>query len=232
MKLKVPMSRSGLIAKSTAVLIKDIRSELRTRYSLNAVIMFAVVTVLAVGFATSGTGLPENMQGIFFWIVLYFASLAGMGQSFIKEEENRTVTLLRLHADPTSIFVGKLLFNLLILLLLEAVILPLYAVFIGLSVVDWPVFFETLILATVGLAGATTIIAAIVSKASVKSVLFAVLSFPIMLPLLIMAIKATEKSMLPPAFAQSAAPELRVLISYAVIMIVAGFLLFEYIWDE
>jgi heme exporter protein B len=82
------------------VLVKDIRGELRTRYAIGAIVMFAVITVVAVGFSLSGIPLDLNLQGILFWLVIYFASVAGLGQSFIKEEESKTSLALRIYAPP------------------------------------------------------------------------------------------------------------------------------------
>jgi heme exporter protein B len=225
-------TQSGLVSKTLAVLFKDIKSELRTRYAVCAIVMFAVVTVVAVGFATGGVILEKDLQGILVWLVIYFASIAGIGQSFIKEEENRTSLALRLFAYPPSVFGGKYLFNLMLLFALEIVVVPLFAVMVGLQVKCYILFFTVMILGTVGLAGTTTIIAAIIAKTSVKGVLFAVLSFPLILPLLIMAIKGTQKSLYDDMVFSSGLAELQVLISYAVVMSIAGFLLFDYVWND
>jgi len=220
------------MAKTLAVLFKDIKSELRTRYAIGAIVMFAVVTVVAVGFAIGVVMLEKDLQGIFLWLVIYFASIAGLGQSFIKEEENRTSLALRVFAPPSSIFGGKYLFNLMLLFGLEIVVVPLFTGLVGLNVKCFSLFFAVLILGTVGLAGSTTIIAAIIAKTSIKAVLFAVLSFPLILPLLIMAIKGTQKSLYDNTTFSSGLGELQVLVSYAVVMSVAGFLLFDYVWND
>jgi heme exporter protein B len=224
------MWRSG--SKTVAVLAKDIRSEFRTRYAISAIVMFAVVTIIAVGFATGGIPLETQMHGIFLWLVIYFASLAGLAQSFIKEEENRTVDALKIYAPSASVYGGKYLFNLLLLVSLEIIIVPLYAVLIGLKVESLSLFFGVLILGTLGLAGSTTLVAAIISKTSMKGVLFAVLAFPLILPLLVMAIRGTQKALAGGAVFADGLPELQVLISYAVVMTVAGYLLFDFVWND
>ena len=157
---------------------------------------------------------------------------AGAGQSFIKEEENETATALRLYAPATAVFSGKYLFNLLLLLCLEMVIIPLFAGLVGLHISCFGLFTAVLLLATIGLSAAVTLIAAIISRASIKNVLLTVLAFPIILPLLVTAIKATSKSLADGVFFVDGLPELKVLLSYAVVMTAAGFLLFEYIWNE
>ncbi|NLI15346.1 MAG: ABC transporter permease [candidate division Zixibacteria bacterium] len=228
----MPIKRLSWGAKTIAVLVKDIRGELRTRYAIGAIVMFAVITVVAVGFSLSGIPLDLNLQGILFWLVIYFASVAGLGQSFIKEEESKTSLALRIYAPPVAVFGGKLLFNLLLLFTLEIVLVPLFALLVGLGIRQLPLFIAILATGTFGLACSTTIVAAIIAKASIKGVLFAVLSFPLILPVLIMAIKGTQKALSIGLVFASASGELQVLISYAAIMLIAGFLLFEFVWND
>jgi heme exporter protein B len=218
--------------KSLAVLAKDIKSEMRTRYAIGAIVMFAVITVVAVGFSLGGISLDINLQGMLFWLVIYFASVAGLGQSFIKEEENKTSLVLRIYAPSAAVFNGKFLFNLLLLFALEIIIVPLYAALIGLQIQNYLLFIAILVLGTFGLAGSTTIIAAIIAKASIKGVLFAVLSFPLILPLLVMAIRGTQKALTIGASLGDGLSELKVLLSYAVVMLIAGILLFDYVWND
>jgi heme exporter protein B len=226
------VKKSRLGAKTLAVFVKDIKSEIRTRYAIGAIIMFAVVTVIAVGFATGGMGFDRGLQAIVLWLVIYFASVAGLGQSFIKEEENRTALALRIYANSSAVFGGKYLFNLMLLAALVIVIIPLYLVLVGLEIECYTLFVSVMALSILGLAGSTTIIAAIISKASIKGVLFAVLSFPLILPLLLMAIKGTQKALIAGAVIADGLPELKVLLSYAVVMSVAGFMLFDYVWND
>ena len=228
----MPTKRSSLLNQTLAVTAKDIRSEIRLRYAVNAIVMFAVVTVIAISFASSGVGFDSALQGIVLWLVIYFSSIAALGQSFIKEEENRTAFALKLYAPAMAVFCGKYLFNLLLLILLEIIVIPLYAGLVGLDIHCTGLFITIIGLSTIGLAGATTIIAAIISKASIKGVLFAVLSFPLILPLLIIAIKGTQKSLLMSAVYLDGLPEIKFLVAYAVVMTLAGALLFEYVWHE
>jgi len=223
---------SGSASKAWAVFLKDIKSELRTRYAINAILMFAVVTVFAVSWAVGGTGLAPVLQASLLWIVVYFSSLSGLSQSFVKEEESRTAIALRLYSPADVVFGGKLIFNLVLLVLLNLITIPLFAIFIGFDIASYPLFLTFLALGSLGLVIVTTIVAAIISKASVKGALFAVLSFPLVLPLLIEAISGTKKAMVPGLGFAEARVELQVLISYIVVMTILGFFLFESIWND
>ena len=223
---------TGSTNKTIAVLVKDIKSELRTRYAVSAIVMFAVVTVVAVGFASGGVPFEKNVQGILLWLVIYFASVAGLSQSFVKEEENRTANTLKIYAPSSSVFGGKYLFNHLLLFGLTIVIVPLFAGLVGLQVECYSLFLAILVLSIFGLAGSTTLVAAIIAKSSMKGVLFAVLSFPLMLPLLVMGIKGTQKALIVDTVFSSGMPELKVLLSYAVVMTIVGFMLFDFVWND
>ena len=222
---------SSWAAKSAWLLAKDLKSEFRTRYALNAILMFALTTLVVVSFSFGTSSLSSRLTSSLFWLVIFFSSMSGLAQVFVKEEESRTVSILKLVATPSTVFLGKLLFNLVLLLLLEIVIVPLFIILMNLSILNLWLFSSVLLLGSLGLVCATTIIAAIISKARTKGALFAVLSFPILLPLLITAIDGTKLSLEGQAFSAGWS-DLRLLISYVVVMFTASILLFDFVWSE
>jgi heme exporter protein B len=96
---------------------------------------------------------------------------------------------------------------------------------------NWPLFVLMLLFGSIGLSAASTIVAAIVSKANAKGALFAVLAFPILSPLLVVAIPGSAAAMSGADFSKGF-PFLRILVSYAGVMITASVLLFEFIWED
>jgi heme exporter protein B len=228
------MKSSGSVNKAIAVFYKDIRSELRTRYAINAILLFAVVTVFAVSFAMAKTGGDMNtvLQASLLWVVIYFSSLSGLAQSFVKEEESKTAAALRLYGPSGSIFAGKLLFNLAILLVMNLITIPLFSIFLSLDIASFSLFIAIILIGSLAMVGTTTLVAAIISKASIKGALFAVLSFPLLLPVLMMAISGTRKALTPGITWAAARMELQVLLSYLVVMTVLGFLLFDSVWND
>lgn len=228
------MKSSGSVNKAFAVFNKDVKSELRTRYAINAILLFAVVTVFAVSFAMARTGGSMNtvLQASLLWVVIYFSSLSGLAQSFVKEEESKTAAALRLYGPSSSIFAGKLLFNLAILLVMNLITIPLFSIFLSLDVASFSLFIAVIFIGSLGMVGTTTLVAAIISKASIKGALFAVLSFPLLLPVLMMAISGTRKALTPGITWAAARMELQVLLSYLVVMTVLGFVLFDSVWND
>jgi heme exporter protein B len=171
------------------------------------------------------------MLAALYWIIIFFASMSALSRVFVREEDSGTARMLRLYASPTAVYVGKLLFNLGLLVSLCVLLLPLFAIFMNVVQADWLLLITITLLGAIGLAGATTILAAVVARAGVRGALFAVLSFPVLLPLLALAISATETAFGTGGFG-AAANELRLLTAYAVVMITISWALFDFVWNE
>ena len=226
------MTTFSAISATLTIFKKDLRSELRTRYALNALIMFVITTISVILFAIGNESVsPELLSGIL-WIIIFFSTMSGLSRSFVSEEERGTVMTLHLIARPLAIYFGKLLFNLILLGALNIFTVILYLLFVtGFNVSSYSIFIVTILLGTLGLASASTIIAAIIAKANTKGTLYPVLSFPILLPLLLTVINATKLSVEGAAFID-AVGDFQVLISYLVVITTISYLLFEYIWKE
>ena len=221
---------SDWITKSWAVFLKDVKTELRTRYSLNALFMFAFTTLVVISFSLGQLQLSVKIHSALFWIIIFFSAMSALAGVFIKEEDTKTAQTLRLFARPTVVYAGKLLFNTLLLLVLSLLITPLYAIFMNVDIPDITLLGLIILLGSIGLAGATTIIGAIVAKANARGALFAVLSFPVLLPLLVAAIGGTNAALENDGWI-AAANHIKLLVAYGVIMITASVILFEFVWN-
>jgi heme exporter protein B len=226
---------SILAQASWAVFRKDLRAELRTRYALNAVALFAASTVVAlslgVGFLTAGRNADLPLiHAALLWVAVLFAAFTGLARAFVQEEEARTAAALRLAAPPIAVYLGKLLFNLLLLLLLDVLVAVLFVVLLHVEIKSVGLFAALLLAGSLGLVAATTLIAAIIARASAKGALFAVLSFPLLVPLLVVAIQGTALALVGEGWALGIAP-LQVLIAYTVALFVASLFLFGSVWE-
>ena len=224
---------SSLWRASWAVFRKDLRAELRTRYALNAVALFAVTTVVALslglGPLTRSADLPL-IHAALLWVAILFAAFTGLARAFVQEEETRTALALRLSAPPIAVYLGKLLFNLALLLFLDLLTAVLFVVLLRVEIGNLGLFAALLLAGSLGLVAATTLIAAIIARASAKGALFAVLSFPLLAPLLVVAIKGSALALEGAGWAAGAAP-LQVLLAYTVAMFVASLFLFGSVWE-
>lgn len=214
-----------------AVLVKDLRTEARARSAVGAVLLFSVVTLTAVSYSIGGFAIDADIQASMLWVVLLFAALAGLSRGFVSETESGTVLALRLAAPPTSVYLGKFLFNLFLLGVLDIILIPLFQILLPVASANWGLLMIGLVLGSIGLAASTTLIAAIVAQAGVKGTLFTVLAFPVLVPVLVAGIGATRK-----AFASepvgAAMPEIQLLVSYAGVMLTVSLLLFDHVWKD
>jgi heme exporter protein B len=229
------MSESRLVAESLAVLVKELRSELRSRVAMNAVVLFGLTTLVAVAYQIGPSGISAEDRPVLLsallWVILFFAATSGLSRVFVKEEDAHTAKTLRLAAAPLAVFGGKLLFNLVLLLTLEAFLTPLYCVLMGFEVSSPAGLTLVLAAGGVSLAASTTLVAAIIARASRSSALFAILAIPIALPLLAVLIHGTRAA----AGSQDVAavfPALRAVLSLGGATVVASALLFPAVWRD
>jgi len=227
----MPTSSSNWAKRVLALFQKEVQTELRTRYAFNALLMFSVVTLTAVSFSVGQFALSLQVKSALYWLILFFASMAGLAQVFIKEEEAKTAYLLKLAAPAWLIYVGKFLYNWVLLLVLQVIIIPLFVIFLNLELANFGLFLTISLLGTLALSAATTIIGAIVSKANVKGALFAVLSFPLLIPVLVAGIEGAQLATSGAKFSEGWG-QLRLLLSYSVVMITVSLILFEFVWSE
>jgi heme exporter protein B len=194
--------------------------------------MFVVTTLSIILFALGGENVSSEILAGLLWIVIFFAAMSGLSRTFVSEEERGTTMTLQLLAQPSSVYFGKLGFNVILILSLSLLTVILYLIFISDFVIrSYDIFVVSLVLGGIGLASASTVIAAIIAKANTKGTLYPVLSFPILLPLLLAVIHATKLSMEGMPFAE-AMGDFQLLLSYAVVVIIASYLLFDYVWKD
>ncbi len=223
-------SISSWLAETRAIFAKEWRSELRTRYALNTVGLFGVTTLVVVSYPLGPSGTSPEAQPflpVLLWLILLFAASAGLPRTFVHEEESHTATALRLSADPTALFCGKALYNLTLIFALQALITPLYLLLMQMPVESLGPFCLGMLASGYGLAVGSTLTAAMVAQARARGPLFAVLAFPILLPLLKLAIDVT----LDTALGEPAGAALRLVIAFDAMLTVAGLMLFPAIWN-
>ncbi|MCB9207432.1 MAG: heme exporter protein CcmB [Ignavibacteriales bacterium] len=215
-----------------AVFKKDWESELRTRYAINALAMFILVTISVILFSIGQEKVSIHLTGGLFWVVIFFSAMSGLSRAFVSEEERGTTLTLQLIAAPSTIYFGKLFFNLVLVFIMNlSIVILYYLLFKSFVILNFSLFMLSLFFGSIGIAISSTIIAAIISKANTKGTLYPVLSFPILLPLILTLMELTKFAMDGDTISKSFA-ELAVLVSYDVIMVTAGYMLFDFIWKD
>jgi heme exporter protein B len=212
-----------------AVFAKDVRTELRARYALAATFVFALATLAIVSYAVGPFGGRAELLAAFLWTVLLFSAAAGLGQAFVREVERRTWLTLRLVAPPGAILLGKWAVNLALLLVTEALVVPLFLALFGVSFASVPGFLAVLLLATLGLSAAVTMVAALLAQARAHGALVSALAFPLVVPVVMAAVTGTRQALVEPGIAPL---ELRILAAYAGILIAMGIVLAEFVLED
>jgi heme exporter protein B len=164
---------------------------------------------------------------VLLWIILLFSVAAGLPRTFVQEEETQTAMALRLSATPSALFCGKLLYNLTLVFALEVLVTPFYLMMTSLDVASPWLFAAVLAAGGYGLATGSTLVAAIIAQARSKGTLFSVLSFPILLPLLVLAVELTRGA----TAGDPGGVAVPVLLLYDGTITVAGLMLFPAVWN-
>ena len=218
-------------AEALAVFAKEWRCEFRTRYALNTLALFAFTTLVVVSVSLGPIGVSLS-QGtavlpVLLWVILLFSAAAGLPRAFVQEEETQTAIALRLAATPSALFCGKLLYCLTLTAALELLVTPVYLAMTNLNVKSPGLLVAVLAAGGYGLAAGSTLVAAIIAQARSKGTLFSVLAFPILLPLLLIAVELTRHAVA----GDPADVALLQLLLYDGSVTVAGFMLFPVVWN-
>lgn len=220
-----------MFKQAIAICKKDFMSEIRTRYAVNALLMFIIVVISVIKFSLGEEKLSAEMNAGLLWIIIFFASSNGLSRVFVSEEERGTSLVLKLTSEANSVILGKLIFNTILTFIINFLIILFYILITGLTINNLGLFTISIALGNLGLSAVMTIIAALISKASSKGTLYPVLSFPLLLPLMLAAISATWLTIEGAPYAQISG-ELQMMVSYTIVVVTASFLLFDLVWND
>jgi heme exporter protein B len=217
-----------------AVLWKDLLAERRTKVNFNAVVAFAVVTLLLAGFSLGpdAEALRKSAVGIV-WLTILFAGVLAFNRSYQGElETNALETLLHYPGDRRAVFVGKLLANLAFVLLVEVIVVPLAAVLFNVEMLPAaPALAGVLFLGTLGFVALGTFYAAMASRVRAREVLLPLLLFPMLVPLLLAAVECSRAVLEGDVMGDWRA-WLRVLLAFDAIFLTASLLAFDYVIED
>ncbi len=209
---------------------KDFSLELRSRFGVNSVLAFIVAGTL-VSIYLIGTDRLETLTTIsIFWILIVFAAITAMNRAFVIETDRSTMELLQLHASPMSVFVGKLLYNILFTLLVSSATAVIFNFLIGFGDIHYGYGLLVVFLGSLGMAGAATLLSALVAQTDKKATLFPVVALPVLMPLMLIVASASRLLIEVNTWGQIA-NDIMALVGYCGVMISASVLLFEYLWD-
>jgi heme exporter protein B len=217
-----------------AVAWKDLTAERRSRANLNAVAVFAALMLLLFGLALGPDveALRKAGAGIL-WLSILFSGVLVFSRSYQVELEGGALDALLLYpGDRRSLFLGKLVANLALVLLVQLLLLPLTAVFYHLPVLrPFPGLAGVFLLGSFGFVTLGTFYAALSSRVRAREVLLPLLLFPMLVPLLLAAIEATGALLAGDPMGM-AGRWIRLLAAFDVVFFVAALLAFEFVIEE
>ena len=209
------------------LLRKDVRLEWRQRSALSGILLYVLSTVFVV-YTTLGQDIGGAVWASLFWVIVLFASVNAVAKSFVQEPQERQLYYYFL-ASPSAVILAKMLYNSLLLLLVSLLSLAAFALVLGYPVVHQGLFVATVALGALGFAVAFTFISAISAKAQQSATLMAILSFPVVIPILLMLLRLSKIAlnlMTDSAYYR----DFFILLSVDAILASLVFLLFPYLW--
>lgn len=219
-----------------AIAWKDLRTELRTREVLATTVVFPLLVLLVFRFAFEVgdvVALRAAAPGVI-WASALFASILSLTRSFASErEDDRILGLLLAPVDRGTIYFGKLLANLVFLLIVEAITLAFFGLFFAVDLVPGlGLLLPVVLLGSVGICAVGTLFSAMAVNTRAREALLPLLLFPALTPVLLASLDYTRRALSDHPDASGAGHWLATLIAFDVVFVTAGWMLFEFVVEE
>lgn len=210
------------------LLHKEILLEWRSKYAFNGILLYVVSTVFVCYLSFKTT--PPLVWNALFWIILLFAAINAIAKSFMQESKGRLLYYYTL-ASPHAIIISKIIYNIILMIIMAIIALVSYSLVFENEVGDKGLYFITVLLGSISFSTVFTMISAIASKASNNGTLMAILSFPVIIPLLMLIIKLSKNAM--DGLDRSVSlDEIGVLCIINLMVVIVSLLLFPFLWRE
>lgn len=209
---------------------KEFILELRRRSVVSGIglYLFAIIFICYLTFSLRRGSITESTWSALFWLAILFSVINSVAKSFIGEKKGLPIYYYSI-ASAQSVILAKIIYNSLLCLVLSVTGFILFSLFISNPVQDVPMFLLTLLLSSIGFSASLSLISAIAAKTSNSNILMAVLSFPVLIAILLMAIRAT-KNILDGLERSTSYDELANLLAINCILASLAYILFPYIW--
>ncbi len=223
---------SGTFARVFAIFWKDVLSEIRTKEIVTAVLVFALLVLVIFNFAFDpASGTTARIAPGILWVAFTFAGILGLNRVFAVEKENSRLAGLRLcPVDRMVIFWGKLAGSFTFMLVIAAVITPIFLVLFNL-----PLFLPRLaliiVLATLGFTSVGTLFSALAMNIRARDIMLPILFLPLVVPVIISAVEATTCVLAGGPWSDMLT-WLVIMIAFDIIYLVVATLMFEFVIEE
>jgi heme exporter protein B len=225
-------SQASFLRAVAAITWKDLAAELRSRELLSAMLVFSLLVILIFNFALElDIATRRSVTAGVLWTTFAFAGTLGLNRSMAVEKDRGCLDgLLLAPVDRSAIYFGKVLSNLAFMLIVEAIVLPVYSILYNLNLFQ-PGLLLVILLGSIGYTAVGTLLSSMAVQTRTRDVLLPILLFPVAVPILIAAVKASG-GYLTGAGMDGILPWLNLLIAYDVIFIAIAFMVFDYVVEE
>lgn len=218
-----------LLKEIKHLIAKELTLEWRQQYALGGILLYVVSTVFVAYMSFKFVVQPAAWNALF-WIILLFASANAVAKSFMQESRGRLLYYYTL-VSPQAVILSKVIYNTALLIVIGFITYFIYSLFIGSLVQDKLFFIISLVLGAMGFASAFTMVSAIASKVGNNATLMAILSFPVILPMLITLIKFSKNAI--DGLDRSVSYQyIGILLLLNLVTVILAYLLFPYLWRE
>jgi heme exporter protein B len=211
-----------------ALLRKDLLTEWRMRFALNGILLHVVSSVFLVFLSVKVLSAPT--WNALFWLILLFSSISAVAKGFIGEQKGRSLYYYTI-SSPQQMILSKIIFNTLFMLVIACICWIVYTLLLGNMAQHQGYYFLILLLGCIGFSTTFTLLSSIASKSGNGHLLMPVLSFPIIIPLLLVLIKASKKAM-DGLDVSLILPDLGVILAINCIVVILSYSLFPYLWKD
>ena len=215
-----------------AVIWKDLAAEWRSREILSSMLVFALLVIFVFNFALElDARARSSVTAGVLWVTFTFAGTLGLNRSMAAEKDRGCMDgLLLAPVDRSAIYFGKMLANLIFMLLVALIVLPLYSILYTQNLFI-PGLFLVIFLGSWGYVAVGTLLAAMAVQARTRDILLPILLFPVVIPVLVAAVKASSGFLLGNTFAE-VNTWLNLLLVYDVIFTALAYMVYDFVVEE
>ncbi len=220
------------LSQVATIVRKDLLLEFRRRELVISTLVFALLILVVFNFAFDlrasnlGTVGPGAL-----WVAVFFAGILNVGRTLLLERERGGWEgLLLAPLEPGVLYIAKLVGNIVFMALVETLLLPAFVALYNLPVLN-PRVIWIVALGTVGFAAVGTLFSALSANSRAREVMLPLLLFPVLVPVIIATVRATTERVAPNA-AMGTAPWASLLVTFDVLFILGGYLLFDQVLEE
>ncbi len=231
-EVAAPAGWRAYLRAVTTLVWKDFAAELRNRELLGAMLVFSALVILVFNFALDlQVQLRATLSSGVLWVTLAFAGTLGLNRSMAMERERGGLDgLLLAPVDRSALYFGKTIANLLFILLVAAIMIPFFGALYNVNLLH-PGLLLVVLLGVTGYSAVGTLLAAMAVQTRTRDVLLPILLFPVVLPVLIAAVKASN-GFLQGVEPAEVAPWINLLVVYDVIFVAVAMMVFEYVVQD